>query len=301
MSSKESQLHLLDKKLIRQSFDAAADHYDDAAVLQREIGERLIERLELIKFTPQVILDVGAGTGFVSRELDKYYKTSQVLSMDIAPRMLHVARSKNSWLNKLFGDQAYICGDAEFLPFADNSVDLIISNLTLQWCGELERTFAEFKRVLKPEGLLMFSSFGPDTLKELRESWHEADTNADNSDERMHVNDFIDMHDMGDALLRAGLSDPVMDVDNITLTYSDVYQLMRELKALGAHNVANARRHSLTGKTRLRNMVMAYENYRNDGVIPATYEVVYGHAWGVSDSQHFEVTLSSLTDTGILS
>jgi len=305
MTNKKPQLHLLDKKLIRQSFDAAADHYDDVAGLQREIGKRLIERLELIKFTPQTILDVGAGTGFISRGLDKFYKKSRVLSMDIAPRMLQVARSKsgwlnNSWINKCFGNQAYICGDAEFLPFADNSVDLIISNLTLQWCGELERTFAEFKRVLKPEGLLMFSSFGPDTLKELRESWRMADTNTDSNQESMHVNDFIDMHDMGDALLRAGLSDPVMDVDNITLTYSDVYQLMRELKALGAHNVANARRHSLTGKTRLKNMVSAYENYRNDGLLPATYEVVYGHAWGVSDSQSFEVTLSSLTDTGIL-
>ena len=300
MSNENSQLHLLDKRLIRQSFDAAAEHYDDVAVLQREVGQRLIERLEMIKFTPKKILDVGAGTGFVSRELDKFYKNSQVLSMDIAPRMLHVARSKDSWMNKWFGRQDYICGDAEYLPFADKSVDLIFSNLTLQWCGELERAFAEFRRVLKPDGLLMFSSFGPDTLKELRESWHVADTNTDNNDERMHVNDFIDMHDIGDALLRAGLSDPVMDVDNITLTYSDVYQLMRELKALGAHNVANARRHSLTGKTRLKNMVSAYENLRIDGLLPATYEVVYGHAWGVSDSQNFEVTLSSLTDTGIL-
>jgi malonyl-CoA O-methyltransferase len=298
MSNKDPQLHPLDKKLIRQSFDAAAEHYDDVAVLQREVGQRLIERLELIKFTPQIILDVGAGTGFVSRELDKFYKNSRVLSMDIAPRMLQVARSNNSWMNKWFGDQDYICGDAEFLPFADNSVDLIFSNLTLQWCGELERTFAEFRRVLKPEGLLMFSSFGPDTLKELRHSWHVADENE--GSERSHVNDFIDMHDIGDALLRAGLSDPVMDVDNITLTYSDVYQLMRELKALGAHNVANARRHSLTGKTRLKNMVSAYEAFRNDGLLPATYEVVYGHAWGISDGQSFEITLSSLTDTGIL-
>jgi malonyl-CoA O-methyltransferase len=176
MSSENPQLHLLDKKLIRQSFDAAAEHYDDVAVLQREVGQRLIERLELIKFTPQMILDVGAGTGFVSRKLDEFYKNSRVLSMDIAPRMLQVARSKDGWMSKLFGSQDYVCGDAEFLPFADNSVDLIFSNLTLQWCGELERVFAEFRRVLKPEGLLMFSTFGPDTLKELRESWHVADT-----------------------------------------------------------------------------------------------------------------------------
>ena len=304
MSNDNPQLHLLDKKLIRQSFDAAAPHYDDVAVLQREVGQRLVDRLELIKLSPDVILDVGAGTGYISQALKKVYKGAKLLSLDIAPGMLQVARSKNSWINKWLGSNEFICGDAEYLPLADNSVDLIISSLTLQWCGELERAFSEFRRVLKPEGLLMFSSFGPDTLKELRESWHLADAGEDaagnKENESAHVNDFIDMHDIGDALLRAGLSDPVMDVENFTLTYSDVYQLMRELKALGAHNVANARRHSLTGKTRLKNMVSAYEGFRVDGLLPATYEVVYGHAWGVSDAKNFEISLSSLTDTGIL-
>jgi malonyl-CoA O-methyltransferase len=296
MSSKSQQLHVLDKKLIRQSFDAAADHYDDVAVLQREVGSRLIERLEVIKFTPRVIVDVGAGTGFISRELEKFYKSSWVLSLDLALRMLQVAKSRNGWINKWFGKQEYVCGDAESLPFADNSVDLIFSNLTLQWCGELEKVFAEFRRILKPEGLLLFSSFGPDTLKELRQSWHVADSESVDN-ELTHVNDFIDMHDIGDALLRAGLSDPVMDVDYIKLTYTDVYQLMKELKALGAHNVATTRRHSLTGKTRLKNMIAAYEEHREDNLLPATYEVVYGHAWGMSDAQNIEVTLSSLTDT----
>ncbi len=300
MSNKSPQLHLLDKKLIRQSFDAAAPHYDDVAVLQREVGQRLVNRLEVVKLSPDVILDVGAGTGYVSQALKNNYKGAKIISLDIAPGMLQVARSKDSWVRKWFGGHGYICGDAEYLPLADNSVDLIFSNLTLQWCGELERAFAEFRRVLKPEGLLMFSSFGPDTLKELRESWNLADAGENENHESAHVNDFIDMHDIGDALLRAGLSDPVMDVENFTLTYSDVYQLMRELKTLGAHNVANARRHSLTGKTRLKNMVSAYEKYRVDGLLPATYEVVYGHAWGVSDAQNFEISLSSLTDTGIL-
>lgn len=292
-----SQEYLLDKKLIRESFDAAADNYDDVAVLQREVGQRIIERLELVKLTPQIILDVGAGTGFVSQALGKFYKGSRILSLDIAPRMLEVARSKNNWISKWFGNHAYICGDAESLPINDSSVDLIFSNLTIQWCGELDRVFSEFNRVLRPGGLLMFSTFGPDTLKELRQSWLVADMSADDDNQNLHVNHFIDMHDIGDALMRSGLSDPVMDVEHFTLTYPDVYKLMRELKTLGAHNVTMGRRHSLTGKTRLKRMVAAYEDFRNENAIPATYEVVYGHAWGRADSGGVQVPLDSLSAT----
>jgi len=296
MSSANLQLHRLDKRLIRQSFDAAAMRYDDVAVLQREVGHRLVDHLEPVKLSPGMILDIGAGTGYVSQALTMKYKGARILSLDIAPVMLQVARSKESWKDKWFGDRGYICGDAEYLPVADNSMDLIFSNLTVQWCGELDRVFAECKRVLKPGGLLMFSTFGPDTLKELRESWQKADI----KNESVHVNDFLDMHDVGDALVRAGLSGPVMDVENFTLTYPDVYGLMRELKALGAHNVADNRRHSLTGKSRLKEMVAAYELYRANGVLPATYEVVYGHAWGVSDMQGVEVSLDTLTGAGML-
>lgn len=283
MSSAYTPLHALDKYRIRASFDNAAEHYDEVAVLQREVGERILDRLELIRIQPQTILDVGAGTGVLSQALNKRYKKARVISLDLAPRMLIAARKRNNWLQNRFGDQGFICGDAESLPIADNSVDMIISSLTLQWCGALEQTFAEFKRILKPEGLLMFSTFGPDTLKELRQSWDAADENTDKS---VHVNDFIDMHDIGDALLRAKFSDPVMDVENFTLTYPDAYQLMRELKTLGAHNVAAQRRHSLTGKTRLQNMLAAYENFRANGILPATYEVVYGHAWAPVQKSH---------------
>jgi len=191
--------------------------------------------------------------------------------------MLKQARQRGGLLDKLINKRAYVCGDAERLPFADNSVELIFSSSTLQWCSNLDHTFAEFNRILKPGGLLMFSTFGPDTLKELRQSWQTVDATSGNT---VHVHDFIDMHDIGDAMMRAGYADPVMDVENFTLTYPDVYQLMRELKTLGAHNVANERRHTLTGKTRVKNMVAAYETLRNKGNLPATYEVVYGHAWG---------------------
>ena len=285
-----TNLFILDKKLVRQSFDAAADYYDDVAVLQREVGLRIIERLELVKLAPQTILDVGAGTGYMSRSLNKFYKNASIVSLDIAPRMLQVARSKNNWVNKIKGKYSYVCGDAEYLPIGDSSIDLIFSNLTLQWCGELDKVFLEFRRVLKPGGLLMFSTFGPDTLKELRLSWQKADVENTN----YHVNQFIDMHDIGDALLRSGLADPVMDVEHFTLTYPDVYKLMRELKALGAHNVVKGRHHGLTGKKRMKNMVAAYESLRVNDALPATYEVVYGHAWQLTDSRDAQVSLDSL-------
>lgn len=266
----------LDKNRVRTSFDAAAEHYDEVAVLQREIANRILERLDLVKLQPNTILDIGAGTGVAAHALSKRYKKSRVIAFDLAPKMLKQAQQRGNFIHKLISKRGFICGDAEQLPFADDSVDLIFSSSTLQWCSDLDHTFAELKRILKPGGLLMFSTFGPDTLKELRQSWRAAD---ESSDESIHVHDFIDMHDIGDAMMRAGLANPVMDVENFTLTYPDAYQLMRELKTLGAHNVANERRHTLTGKTRVKKMVAAYETLRNNGSLPATYEVVYGHAW----------------------
>lgn len=289
-----SLLHALDKQRVRQSFDAAADCYDDVAVLQREIGNRILERLEIIRLKPDTILDLGAGTGVFTHALGKRYKKSRVIAYDIAPRMLQRARNRNgrihALLNQWSNKHSFLCGDAEHLPLADQSIDLIFSNVALQWCTDLEHTFAEFRRVLKPGGLLMFSTFGPDTLKELRDSWRTADSqgkqdNLHQSKQHIHVHDFIDMHDVGDAMLRAGMSDPVMDMETFTLTYADTYQLMRELKTLGAHNVASQRRHSLTGKTRVKNMAAAYEQFRIDGMLPATYEVVYGHAWAPVTTQ----------------
>ena len=259
----------LQQRSLRNAFDRAAEQYDEVAVLQREVGERIMQRLELIRIEPHTILDVGAGTGVFSLALSRRYRKSRVLALDLAPRMLHQARKRKGW----FSRQGFICGDANRLPIASDSVDLIFSNFTLQWCGELDQAFAEFRRVLRPGGLLMFSTLGPDTLRELRQSWRAVD-------DRPHVHEFIDMHDVGDALLRAGLTDPVMDVENFTLAYADAMQLMRELKTIGAHNAHVDRPAGLTGKGRLRRVIEAYEGLRKDGVLPATYEVVYGHAWG---------------------
>lgn len=262
----------LDKRRVRESFDRAAEHYDDVAVLQREVADRLLERLGLIKLQPSRVLDLGSGTGHCSRGLARHYPKAEVVSVDIAPGMLRYARRRLGLFQRLRHRHVHICGDAEAVPLADDSVDLLFSSLTLQWCEDLDNTFREFMRVLRPGGLLMFSTFGPDTLRELRASWSAADGVT-------HVNQFIDMHDIGDALVRTRFADPVLDQEQFTLTYADVRGLMDELKQLGAHNATAGRAHGLTGKGRLRAMMQAYEEFRRDGVLPVTYEVAYGHAW----------------------
>lgn len=262
----------IDKRRVRRAFDRAAADYDRVAVLQREVGTRLLERLDYIRLQPQTIADLGAGTGLLSKALAQRYKKARVVAVDLAPNMLRAARRHASPLARLLRRQSFLCGDLEQLPLAGHCAEMLISNLTLQWCDDLDQVFAEFRRLLKPGGLILFSTFGPDTLKELRDSWAQAD-------KAVHVGAFVDMHDIGDALLRGGFADPVMDMERFTLTYPDVYGVMRELKALGAHNAAAGRPRTLTGKGRLRTMAAAYERHRQDGALPATFEVVYGLAW----------------------
>lgn len=299
----------IDKRRVRLAFDRAAAHYDRAAVLQREVGARLLERLDYIRPQPRTVVDIGAGTGRLSKALAQRYKKARIIATDLAPNMLRAARRHAAPLARLLHRQSFVNGDAERLPFATQTADMIFSNLTLQWCSDLDKAFAEFRRILKPGGLALFSTFGPDTLKELRESWAEADLSnslhrpsreraggagqsiqgaappASNEKDwgkehgAVHVGAFIDMHDIGDALLRSGFADPVMDAERFILTYRDVYGVMNELKALGAHNAAAGRARTLTGKGRLRAMVDAYEGRRDNGLLPATFEVIYGLAW----------------------
>ena len=260
--------YVLSKAQLRASFERAAPVYDQIAVLQREVGARLLERLGLMRMVPQVVLDVGAGTGNSTQGLAGRYRKARLIALDLAVAMLRQVRRRSPW----WRGWQLVCGDVERLPLKDASCDLVFSNLTLQWCQDLDSAFAEMRRVLRPGGLLLFSTLGPDTLKELRASWAAADG-------RTHVNAFMDMHDVGDALLRARFAEPVMDMETLTLTYTDARGLMRDLKTLGAHNVTAGRAHGLTGKGRLQAMLAAYEGLRRDGVLPATYEVVYGHAW----------------------
>lgn len=262
----------IDKRQARRSFARAAQEYDAAAVLQREVADRIVERLQYIHFKPATILDVGAGTGYCTSLLQRQYPGARIMALDIAQPMLAYARGKRSWWSRLRHRTDYICADAEALPLADSSVDMVFSNLTLQWVNQLEQTLREFVRVLRPGGMLLFSTFGPDTLAELREAWRAVD-------DYTHINRFIDLHDIGDAMLRSRLAEPVMDAERFTLTYPDVYKIMRDLKAIGAHNVTVQRARGLTGKNRFQHLVHEYEQFRRDGVLPVSYEVVYGHAW----------------------
>lgn len=268
--------HNLDKKQLRSAFERAAGSYDQAAVLQREISNRMLSRLEYIKYKPDVILDAGSGTGYGTQQLVKRYSSSQLIAVDIAWAMLSHARPNTAWWQRLLPLQQqrtdYVCADIEQFPIKNESIGIIWSNLALQWCNDLDRTFAEMHRILRTDGLLMFSTFGPDTLKELRQSFVQVDTFS-------HVNRFVDMHDIGDLLVHNGFSTPVMDMEYITLTYDDVIGVMRDLKAIGAHNVLLGRQQGLMGKHKWQQAIAAYEKLRRDGKLPATFEVVYGHAW----------------------
>lgn len=260
---------------VRASFDRASARYEAAAVLQTRVADEVLNRLEPFRFTPEVVLDVGAGTGRMTGELKRRYRRALVIAVDLAPGMLREAKRHQ----QLFRRFERVCGDAARLPIADASVDVVVSSLMLQWCDPPDPAFAEIRRVLKPDGFFAFSTLGPDTLRELRSAWAEADGLAHPYN---HVNHFTDMHDVGDALVRAGLCEPVLDVDRIQLTYPNALALMRDLKTIGAHNVTAGRPRGLLGRARLQRMQDAYESFRRDGRLPATYEVVYGVAWGAA-------------------
>jgi malonyl-CoA O-methyltransferase len=265
--SDDMGVYALEPERVRRSFDRAAKTYDAAAVLHAEVRENLLQRLQLVTLVPQVVLDAGAGTGLGSRALKRRYPKALVMALDSSRQMLQVAGKRRSWLRPF----ERVCADAQALPLRDGSVDLVVSNLMLQWCDP-EAVFAEFRRVLKPSGLLSFSAFGPDTLRELRTAWAQVDALS-------HVHQFIDMHDLGDALVRNGFAAPVLDVERFTLQYLNVRKVAADLKATGAHNCTAGRAKGLTGSHKFAAMQAAYEQFRQQGRLPATYEVVFGHAW----------------------
>lgn len=267
MSEQDSAFEL-DAAEVRRSFDRAAQQYERNAPLQREVRERLLEKLELVKLDPVRVLDAGCGPGGALKPLARLFPKAGLVALDIAPAMLREARRHKPWFRKL----DTVEGRLERMPLEEDSVDLVFSNLALQWVNTPDDAFREFRRVLRGGGLLVFSTFGPDTLRELRSAWSMADGFT-------HVNRFLDLHDIGDALVRSGFTEVVMDVEHFTLTYENVRGLLRDLKVIGAHNANAGRAHGLTGRGRFARFENAYEQFRDGGKLPATYEVVYGTAW----------------------
>ena len=264
-----------DARRVRRAFGRAAASYERTAVLQREVGKRLLERLDYLDDrVPARILDVGAGPGPSVAALRARFPRSEIVALDLALPMLRLARRRGGWLRPARA----LCADASQLPLVDGSVDVLLSNLCLQWVTDLPAVFAEFRRVLRPDGLLLLSTFGPDTLLELREAFAAVDPLP-------HVSRFAPIQAVGDALQSAGFRDPVLDQEEFTLTYADVPALMRELRAIGATHAGQERRRTLTGRARMQQVYAAYEPLRRDGVLPSTWQVVYAHAWGAPPGQ----------------
>ena len=271
-----SEARQLDKLRVRRGFSRAAAAYDQAAFLAREVSERMSERLDLLRAVPKSALDLGSGTGQGGRMLRRRYPECVVVELDSAHAMLVRSYRAIPWWQRSIlrargGTAPLVCGDIEQLPFADRTFDMVWSNLALHWL-DLRRALAEIYRVLRPGGVCMFSTLGPDTLQELRSSYAAVDA-------YVHVNRFVDLHDIGDMLVEAHFADPVMDMEYLRLTYADVRSLLHELRATGARNANAGRPRGLSGKRAFERMEAAYEKYRVEGRLPATFEVVYGHAW----------------------
>ncbi len=266
----------LDVDAIRQSFERAAATYDQHAVLQREVESRLLERVEFHCCPPGLILDLGCGTGSASHALAAQFPAADVIALDWSPAMLsQVGRGARGTLDSA---PWRLCADMHALPLANRSVDLIFSNLALQWSYNLPDVLLEFRRIMKPGALLVFTCFGPDTLYELKQAWRAVD-------DLPHVNDHPDMHAIGDEMLAASFQEPVMDVERLTLQYQKVMALLRELKGIGAHNVASRRAQGLTSRARMQGMLKAYEQFRQNGCYPASYEIIYGTAFAPRQGQ----------------
>lgn len=254
------------KQQLIRSFNKAANHYDSIAILQRETADRMMQRLQWVKIKPQIILDLGCATGYCSELLQHYYPDAKVISIDLAYQMLISQSAQKRCQNK-------ICADALQLPLADHSVDMIFSNMMLPWCSQLDQLFSELSRVSCKEGLLMFTTVGPDSLREMRECWTAIDRYS-------HINNFVDMHDIGDALIKTQFLDPVMDTENLELKFPRVELILQDLKQMGSVNLSENKRQGLMIKKSIDEFIKNYQSFRDkDGYYPVTCEVIYGHAW----------------------
>jgi malonyl-CoA O-methyltransferase len=261
-----STLHSAD---VQRRFDHAADYFDDTDFVHRITRDGLFARIQPASVDARIVVDLGSATGSAGRQLAKRFRGARVVAVDSSRRMLGKVQRKRSWFSKI----AAVQGDARALPFADASVDVIFANLLLPWIDDPGAAFTEIARVLRKDGLFAFATLGPDSLLDLREAWRTADSGV-------HVKRFEDMHNLGDALVRAGLRDPVLDVDRLSVRYRNSAALFRDITATGARNSLQHRARGLVGRRRFRRMTDALFGADGSGEATLQFELVYGHCWG---------------------
>jgi malonyl-CoA O-methyltransferase len=272
---------------VQRRFDRVARGFDSADFIHRATFDELLQRLAPVVIKPRHILDLGCATGSGSRQLARRFRQSHVIGLDASVDMLRRARNRRT----LFKRPSVLQGDACRIPLQDGSADLVFANMLLPWIDDYPACLSEIARVLRKDGVFAFATFGPDSLLEIREAWHAVD-------EDWHVNAFPDMHDVGNALLGAGLRNPVLDVDHLTVTYRDTAALYRDLSSSGARNCLYGRRRTITGKNRFKLMDDVLAARMTDNVLPLRLELVYGHAWGGGPRQsggEFRVDPSQIT------
>lgn len=281
VSQKAPAAEFVDRSQIARAFARVAGRYGEGDFFVREIDRRMQERLDYVRIDAKRVLDLGCSRGGSLNALRQRYPAAQQIALDLVPGMLAgmppVRPAWQRWIGLGADNRPLpLVADAARLPLMSRSTDLIWSNLLLHWLDDPLPALAEAHRVLDVGGLLMFSTLGPDTLKELRSSF---------SDGYAHTQRFIDMHDLGDMLVGCGFADPVMDMEVIRLTYDGFDDLLRELRAAGSSCAMRARRHGLTGQAAWRKVRASYEALRENGKLPASFEVVYGHAWKVAPNK----------------
>jgi malonyl-CoA O-methyltransferase len=277
---------MLNRKHIRRRFERAAATFDESDFVHAATREGLHTRLAPLLIDAKTVLDLGAATGAASQTLEKRFRPARVISVDVAHSMLAKAREKKSWLSK----SGFVQASAESLPFANESVDVVFCNLLLPWVSDPLPIFTEVARVLRKGGVFAFATLGPDSLREIGRAWNTVDGNA-------HVNHFADMHDLGDGLVSAGLKDPVLDVDRLSVSYENSARLFADLTAVGARNALRQRASTVTGKQRFAAMVAALDRGAVNGRISLDLELVFGHCWGAgpkADPANYRIDASQI-------